>query len=362
MSSLDHVSPATRLLEKRRQMFEVQDELDRQKEEFARREEAFAAREAELRKKDVELQANLLKFNKFLQENEAKRTRAVKRAAEELSQRRKREEEVAKLEELLATRISEEAAMRHQLALNEKYRRFLTAVVEHGDSASEYSDISDVLNRYKTLKTANRDLSDNLRGVQDAGDRSRADLAVFKKEQGNAVLGMNNSIARLQRGLDAATLKAKQLEADKDAKLTAGSARTRELGQVLRSIENLMGRVVTSRARRQGIDLTKGAMAQAAAAAEARAEADKAKAKEAGGGKGKGGAVGGAAGSAADDAEKLEADCNKAVEALSTVTECLLDYSAIVGEWALYQAAFEERKLREARERAEEEAAQLAMR
>jgi hypothetical protein len=35
---LDHVSPATRLLEKRRQMFEVQEALDAQKEEFARRE------------------------------------------------------------------------------------------------------------------------------------------------------------------------------------------------------------------------------------------------------------------------------------------------------------------------------------
>lgn len=36
--TLDHVSPATRLLEKRRQMFEVQEALDAQKEEFARRE------------------------------------------------------------------------------------------------------------------------------------------------------------------------------------------------------------------------------------------------------------------------------------------------------------------------------------
>lgn len=35
---LDHVSPATRLLEKRRQMFEIQEALEAQKEEFARQE------------------------------------------------------------------------------------------------------------------------------------------------------------------------------------------------------------------------------------------------------------------------------------------------------------------------------------
>jgi hypothetical protein len=34
--NLDDVSPATRLLEKRRQMFEVQEALETQKEEFAR--------------------------------------------------------------------------------------------------------------------------------------------------------------------------------------------------------------------------------------------------------------------------------------------------------------------------------------
>ena len=54
--TLDHVSPATRLLEKRRQMFEVQEALDAQKEEFARREDAFRRREEALRKKDLELQ------------------------------------------------------------------------------------------------------------------------------------------------------------------------------------------------------------------------------------------------------------------------------------------------------------------
>ena len=39
--TLDHVSPATRLLEKRRQMFEVQEALNSQKDEFNRREDAY---------------------------------------------------------------------------------------------------------------------------------------------------------------------------------------------------------------------------------------------------------------------------------------------------------------------------------
>ena len=99
--TLDHVSPATRLLEKRRHMFEVQEALDAQKEgvlltihfnthtqtpfppsraeEFQRREATFQRREEMLKKKDLELQESLIKFNKFLQENDSKRNRAEKK-------------------------------------------------------------------------------------------------------------------------------------------------------------------------------------------------------------------------------------------------------------------------------------------
>ena len=62
--SFDHISPATRLMEKRRQMFEVQEALNSQKEEFSRREDAFRRREEGLRRKDLELQESLIKFNK----------------------------------------------------------------------------------------------------------------------------------------------------------------------------------------------------------------------------------------------------------------------------------------------------------
>ena len=41
---LEHVTPATRLMEKRRQMFEVQETLEAQKSEFAHKEDIFKAR------------------------------------------------------------------------------------------------------------------------------------------------------------------------------------------------------------------------------------------------------------------------------------------------------------------------------
>jgi hypothetical protein len=70
---LDSVSPATRLLEKRRAMYEVQKAFEDQKEEFQKKEENFKKREAELREKDILIQDHLIKFSTFLQSHEMRR-------------------------------------------------------------------------------------------------------------------------------------------------------------------------------------------------------------------------------------------------------------------------------------------------
>ena len=66
---LENVNPTTRLLEKRRQMFEVQDRLDEQKAEFRAEEERFKI----ARRRSAQgprLQESLIRLSKFLQEND----------------------------------------------------------------------------------------------------------------------------------------------------------------------------------------------------------------------------------------------------------------------------------------------------
>ena len=100
-------------------MFEVQEALDAQKEgvlltihfnthtqtpfppsraeEFQRREATFQRREEMLKKKDLELQESLIKFNKFLQENDSKRNRAEKKQLDEKKQKHIKEAEIIRL-------------------------------------------------------------------------------------------------------------------------------------------------------------------------------------------------------------------------------------------------------------------------
>ena len=60
------LTPATRLLEKKREMAEVEAALATQKEEFQRKMDALQQKREELEEKDKQLKEQLLKFDKFL--------------------------------------------------------------------------------------------------------------------------------------------------------------------------------------------------------------------------------------------------------------------------------------------------------
>ena len=57
----------------------------------------FKRREEGLKKKDLELQESLIRFSKFLQENDAKRMHALKKAQDERKTREEKEREVEQL-------------------------------------------------------------------------------------------------------------------------------------------------------------------------------------------------------------------------------------------------------------------------
>ncbi len=57
-------------------------------------EQNFRDREETLKRKDIELQDSLIRFSKFLQDNDAKRVRALKKAADERKTREEKEREI----------------------------------------------------------------------------------------------------------------------------------------------------------------------------------------------------------------------------------------------------------------------------
>jgi hypothetical protein len=227
---LEHVSPATRLLEKRRQMFEVQEVLDQQKAGFERKEEIFKRQEDGLKKKDLDLQESLIKFSKFLQENDSKIARAEKKAREEVALRLQKEQEICELQKTLDELKEKCDKVNDVVAKHIKYQRYLEAVVEED---SDLQEVGETLNRHSTLVATNMDLKQQQKTNSELIEKVRAETTALIKHRTDDILNKNNHVARLKKQLEAIRLEAADQEALKDSSLQITSQNTLEYGQVL---------------------------------------------------------------------------------------------------------------------------------
>lgn len=240
----ENVSPATRLLEKRRQMYEVQDALEQQKTRFVKEEEQFKKKEDQLRAKDLQLQHQLIRFNKFLQDNEAKRRRAETRAAEESAQIKQKEEEISELEQQLEDSKQQCVELEDEVARNMKFEEFLERCK---DTCDDYSEIQDLVTRYETLESANKDLMDSQTYFESKNEELRAEFQAYKKERAMEILAFTNRIATLQGDLEDAQKTRQALEQVADLATQEDSEHSLHFGQILMSVENLFLRCTTKR-------------------------------------------------------------------------------------------------------------------
>ena len=158
------MSQSTLLLKKRKELREINDALEFMKEEYAQRVENCEERQREFERKQQEMREQVSKFEKFIKENDSKRTRAeLKAKAEHRSTEQnelRKKQLILQLEKDLKHRDSLEKR-RDQLL---KYRTYLDSGVEA--SEQEYEEIADILNRYATLVDANNDLKTQVQNAE----------------------------------------------------------------------------------------------------------------------------------------------------------------------------------------------------
>lgn len=239
----DTVSPATRLLEKRRQMYEVQDALETQKATYAKKEIEHREEEENLRKKDLHLQHQLFRFNKFLQDNEAKRRRAETRAAEEAQQIQLKEKDIEELEKHLEESRRYCRELDEQVSKNTKYEKFLEKVK---NDVQGFQELPDLLKRYDTLEGANRYLMQVSSASEQKIEELRAEYQRYLKDQEMQALSQTTQIAALQAELYEATKDRQAQERQLDEVTQGKSENTLKFGEILLSVENLYLRCTTT--------------------------------------------------------------------------------------------------------------------
>ncbi|XP_003929279.1 coiled-coil domain-containing protein 42 [Saimiri boliviensis] len=193
-------SPSIRLLEKKKEMKMMHHAMVQKKKMFQLRMESLNLRWEELGVKEAQLKAHIQKFEQFIQENDQKRIRAMKKVNKERELRCQHLRELTRgKQEMVALRL-EHQRLSAKLQDYSIFNKYLEKVVEN----SEFEEIHEVIARYKTLVSMHHDLMQSAQEGQEKIERAKARLAHYMEEKDDEILQQNNELARLQMRFDRA--------------------------------------------------------------------------------------------------------------------------------------------------------------
>lgn len=240
LAGATQTSQSTLLLKKRKEMREVDEALELMKDEYKRRMESCEERRTQFEFKQAKMREQVLKFEKFIQENDAKRQRAEAKAKQEKKLFEQKCQEMKFLEDKINELVLSQKELELQLLKKGCYREYLEQFLEAGDGS--YEEVSDVLNRYKTLKDANADLMKHVDMLENDVDESRGKFQNLKMETQNQLLVNNSLFQQHQKNLEEKRSNTKSEEEEKNLDEDAAKNVARETSQVVQSIRNVFGR------------------------------------------------------------------------------------------------------------------------
>jgi len=233
-------SQSTLLLKKRKEMREVDDALDLMKKDYKKRMDECEERRHQFEQKQAKMRDQVLKFEKFIQENDAKRDRAEEKARRE----RKMFEDKCKELQQLMDRIEElekdQRRLLDELAKKNCYRAYLERIVEETDQG--YEEIADVLNRHNTLVDANKDLMKHAGEQEKEADELRRILLAYKTEKQNQLLVNNSFFQQLSKQLEFMREQVKVEEGENFHSEDKKKEMSRQSSQVAQAIKNIYTR------------------------------------------------------------------------------------------------------------------------
>eukprot|EP01038_Epipyxis_sp_PR26KG_P007741 gene7741-10518_t len=233
-------SQSTLLLKKRKEMREVDESLELMKKDYKRRMNDCEERRLQFELKQAKMREQILKFEKFIQENDAKRQRAEAKAKQERKLYEEKIKEVYELEKKMNKLLLEQRSLVQELETKSCYKTFLERIVEENEFG--YEEVGEILNRHNILIEANRDLMDQAALQEQKADEFRKKLQSLHTEKQNQLLVSNSILQSNQKELEKMVIKVKKEEEEKLQLEDKKKDISRELSQISQAVKNIFGR------------------------------------------------------------------------------------------------------------------------
>ncbi|XP_072921605.1 coiled-coil domain-containing protein 42 homolog isoform X2 [Hemitrygon akajei] len=227
---------AMQLLEKRRELAEVEADLANQKEEFQVKCKILKQRREDLMKKEEELKQSIQKFDKFLKENDAKKMRAKSKRVTETELIKQKDKDILKLQYEQDLLIRKREDLKKKVEAYTIYPKYLEKVIK---VSSEFQNIQMVNHRFEALFHAYDTLLQKYQGNQEIMKTIKMDLNNFITEKSNENMKYQNKLAALKISLEAAKSKTLKWESTWVHIQNTAAKRTLDLGMIKMAIFNL---------------------------------------------------------------------------------------------------------------------------
>ncbi|GKT31480.1 hypothetical protein ADUPG1_005908 [Aduncisulcus paluster] len=186
------ISDTTILLQHKRELVSVEDQLREKKEEFFYIQKKHDHKEMILDQRRTKQQAQKDRFQKFIDDSKIKITRAEKRAKEEEKVSKSLEKEIIELKKRIQKKGEEASTLSNITMKLSKYEGFLRSVL---DCAAHFSSIDEFITRIHALELANKKLKEQM-------DKNRAEVIVergkldlIERKERTEALKLSNAVS-----------------------------------------------------------------------------------------------------------------------------------------------------------------------
>ena len=203
-------------------------------------------RQRDFDKKRKDMKEQVVKFEKFVRENDQKHKRAELKAKSERKLREQLEEKKKKCQDELQMCMKESERFEGSLRSLVRYKSYLDSVTESSSSDGEYEEIMDILQRYWTLRNANNDLQQQQNERTAELDAARKNNAETLQRLQQELLVRNSNIHGMQRKIESLRHESQKQGGEIELKEHVRKTVKKDCGQIVMSIKNLYNRCGSS--------------------------------------------------------------------------------------------------------------------
>lgn len=232
----DHTE-VTKMLEKRRQLFEIEEAFNLQSDEFKKNMDKFKIQEDTIKRTDNKIQEKFIRHCKFLAENKDKRNRAKRHMEEERIIKKSKKAQVQAEEEVLEQLERQKLLFESKISQLQPYETYLQKVVEQNQD--QYTDIRDLLQRFQTLQQSNKRLREHKEEVEQQLNSLNQEITAFEKNKNVDIMILNNEITNFQKQYETLELKNIKIQDEVKASEQNNNMKMSSLAKLMLTIDNL---------------------------------------------------------------------------------------------------------------------------